>query len=91
METITTLSDYTPQQVRKAFTKYVSNQKKCDKFAVQYFIGMIAGHTSPFALFGCYKRAELLSKLLELISTDANLYACIKSDYTREQILANLK
>ncbi len=91
METITTLSEYTPQQVREAFTKYVSNQKKCDKGLVQYFIGMIIGHTSPFALFGCYKRAELLSKLLELIRTDANLYRCIKSEYTREQILTNLK
>jgi hypothetical protein len=91
MDTITTLGNYTPQQVREAFTNYVSNQKKCDKFAVQYFIGMIAGHTSPFALFGGYKRAELLNKLLELINTDANLYACIKSDYTREQILANIK
>ena len=91
MQTITTFNDCTPQQVREAFTKYVSNRKKCDKCAVQYFIGMISGATSSFALFGCYKRAELLDKLLELISTDANLYKCIKSDYTREQILTHIK
>lgn len=86
-----TLNDCTPQQVREAFTKYVSNRKKCDKGSAQYFIGMISGHTYPQALFTSYTRAEVLAKLLELISTDANLYKCIKSEYTREQILANIK
>lgn len=91
MQTITTFNDCTPQQVREAFTKYVSNRKKCDKCAVQYFIGMIAGHTYPQALFTSYTRAEVLAKLLQLISTDANLYKCIKSDYTREQIITHIK
>ena len=80
------LTTYTHEQVCAAFTKYVTNQRNCDKSAVQYFIGMIAGHTYPHALFGSYTRAEVLAKLLQLISNESNVYKCIKSDYTAEKV-----
>jgi len=90
-ENLTQLNSYTAQQVREAFALYVTNQRNADKSAVQYFIGMIAGHTSPFALFGCYKRSELTAKLLQLINEGSNVYKCIKSDYTAEKVFQYIK
>lgn len=84
------LNAYTHEQVRDAFTKYVCNQRNCDKSAVQYFIGMIAGHTYPQALFSSYTRAEVLGTLLQLLNTYGNVYKCIKSEYTTEKIISYL-
>lgn len=89
-ENLTQLHSYTTEQVREAFTRYVTNQRNADKGAVQYFIGMISVH-SPFALFGSYKRSELTAKLLQLVNEGNNVYKCIKSDYTAEKVFQYIK
>lgn len=90
MNTTSKLSNYSHEEIVAAFTKYVSNHRNCDKSAIQYFIGMIAGHTYPQALFGSYTRAEVLEKLLQLVNEGNNVYKCIKSDYTEEKLLKYL-
>lgn len=90
MNTTSKLSTYSHEQIVDAFTNYVTNQRNCDKSALQYFIGMISGHKYPQSLYNCYTRAEVLAKLLQLINEGSNVYKCIKSDYTEEKLLKYL-
>jgi hypothetical protein len=90
MNTTSKLSNYTHEQIVDAFTKYATNQRKCDKSALQYFIGMISGHKHMESLFSCYTRAEVTARLLQLINQGNNVYKCIQSDYTEEQLLKYL-
>lgn len=70
----------------QAFIKYISNQKKVDKFSLGYFIGMVDPHSCASLWPDHFKRAELLERLIELASTGDNIHRLVCSDYTLAQV-----
>lgn len=82
-------STYSIDQIRSAFIVYISNQRKCDKYSVGYFLHMI----DHYKYMSCsqfpedFKRADLVAKLKEEAQLEKNLRICICSDYMTKQLL----
>lgn len=82
------LSNYSKQEIKNAFLKFIKNKQKCDKFTLGIYLDMIC-KTNMYALFNeTYKRNELLEKLINKIEIDEYLYFIVSdSNYTQKQIL----
>lgn len=81
----TQLQNATPSQLIEAFKIYANNQKKNDRHAVAYFIGMIDHHAGTLATFSDAKRADILQMLFDRLD-EKTIFRLIQSDYTANEI-----
>jgi len=79
------LDNYTPADLLGAFILYASNQKKNDRRAIAYKIGMLDSHAGTLATYSDRKRAELLAQLFDMV-TEQNIARLIQSDYTANEL-----
>ena len=84
------LNQYTPAQLVDAFKLYAGNQKKNDKHAIAYQIGMVDHHAGWIASFCDLKRADVLDMLFCRLN-ETTISRLIQSDYTANQLAQILK
>lgn len=82
-------STYSLDQIRAGFIRYISNQRKCDKYSIGYMLHII----NHYKYMACsqfpedFKRGDLLASLIGEIQDEKNIRICIHSDYTVGKVL----
>lgn len=86
-----TLENFTNDQIIEALFKYVSNQKKCDKYSVAYMAQMIDFHIGGMYQSFCdhYKRSEILLGFKTLVLRKGS-DQLIKSENIKKEVLTIL-
>ena len=79
------LNQYTPAELVGAFVIYANNQKKNDRHAIAYKIGMLNSHAGTLATYSDRKRADLIEQLFDMV-TEQNIARLIQSDYTANEL-----
>ena len=79
------LQNATPSQLIEAFKTYASNQKKNDRHAIGYKIGMIDPHAGTLAIYSDMKRADLLRMLFDRIN-EKTIFRLIQSEHTANEL-----
>jgi hypothetical protein len=79
------LNQYHAGDLLSAFVIYANNQKKNDRHAIAYKIGMIDSHAGTLATYSDRKRADLLAQLFGMVNVN-NIARLIQSEYTANEL-----